>query len=85
MKIYLMLVVAVMLPLQVMGREVKTTIGEWGNYAGLIRFSVEENNGKKKGIIWVCDDHVVNTNFFYVTKNDLLKLKALIDETLEEL
>ena len=85
MKIYLILVVAVMLPLQVMGREVKTTIGEWSNYSGLIRFSVEEKDGKERAAIWVCDDHIVDTNFFYVTKNDLLKLKALIDKTLEEL
>lgn len=85
MKRVFIVVALVLLPLQAMGREVKTTIGEWSNYSGLIRFSIEEKDGKKRAAIWVCDDHIVDTNLFYVRKSDLLKLKALIDETLAEL
>jgi len=72
-------------PFQAMSKEVKTTIGEWSNLSGKIVFSIQEENARKKGVIWVCDNHIVDTNLFMVQKKDLLMLKSLIDETLGEL
>jgi hypothetical protein len=67
------------------GREVKMEIGRWSHPSGQMSFSVTESNGSKRAVIFVTDEHVIESNYFWVSKKDLLKIPSLIDETIAEL
>jgi hypothetical protein len=67
-------------------RETKTQIGKWKDYSGGgIDFSIIDKDGRKSAVIFVTDEHIIETNYFSVSKKDLEKIKALIDETLKEM
>lgn len=68
------------------GRETKTEIGKWKSHSGgSVSFSVTDTDGRKSAAIFVSDKHIIETNYFSMSKGDLEKLKALIDETILEL
>jgi len=77
------LIILFQLPLQ--AREVQTTIGEWKMSSGYIKASIVENNGKKTAQLFVSDNDIINTVLFMPNKNDLVRLKKLIDQTIDEL
>lgn len=70
----------------IFAKETRTVIGIWKAYTGgKIQFSVLDKNGNKKAYIWIRDKHSIKNNLFFVNKADLEKIKALIDETIQEL
>lgn len=52
---------------------------------GSISFSVVDREGAKTGIIYVSDEHVIETNFFSVSVRDMKKIRDLLDETIKEI
>lgn len=67
------------------GRETTTEIGRWTATGGSMSFSIREADGKKSAAIFVSDTHIIRTNYITPNKDQLLKLRALIDETLTEM
>ena len=64
------------------GLETETTIGKWKHRSGSVKFSIREENGHKSVTMFVSDQHVIETNYFSLSKAELENLKALIDQTL---
>ncbi len=70
----------------IFAKETRTVIGEWKAYTGgKIQFWVTDKNGNKEAAIYIRDEHIIETNYFSVSKADLEKIKALIEETIQEL
>ena len=85
MKKIIVFIVLLLSPIVADGKEIQTTIGEWKGFNGKIKFSIVENNGGQKIHMWVSDNDIIDTNLFIMSKSDLLRLRALIDESLSEI
>ncbi len=65
-------------------QSIEYQVGTWTPERGSIHFSVIKN-GKYKSIrIFAIDENVIESVFFEVSRNELLKMRALIDKTLNE-
>jgi hypothetical protein len=89
MKKYTVMIIALFIFLfsfnTVFGGETTTKVGEWENYSGSINFSVVEKDGKKYAQIFIHDAHLIESNYFAVGKSSLEEIRALIDQTIQEL
>lgn len=83
--IILVLSICLLVTFSLHAREVTISIGEWKNSSGRIGFSVRDSDGVKRAIIYVTDKYVIETNLFVVDTWQLIELKILIDETIEEI
>jgi hypothetical protein len=66
-------------------KETTTKIGEWRTRSGSVQFSVVDADGKKRAQMFVADEYIIRTNFFLMNKDDLQKIRSLINETILEL
>lgn len=66
-------------------RDGMTEIGKIDNRSGLISAVILERNERKSAAFFVADRHRIKTNMIGLDKQELLKLRELIDATIAEL
>ena len=69
---------------QAQQRETKTEIGSLSTFNGRVSLSVTARGSSKQAAMFVSDRHVVSTNLIVLSAGQLKQLRALIDETLDE-
>lgn len=66
-------------------RDSEVAVGSLGMRLTDATFSVKVIRGQKVATVFVHDERMINTNVIFLGKQDLLRMKTLIDETIDEL
>lgn len=67
------------------GAEVSTTVGTFYHKDGAVQAAVDDNNGRRSVALMALDTHMINRIYFKLSRDELIKLRMLLDATVREL